>query len=349
MTGQPGPGVSEEKRPPVKRPARVFISYAQEDAELRAELDKHLTGLRKSGHVLVWHDWMVQPGDPRTDVVDAELEAADIVLVLVSANFFASSSCFDIELAKALERHERGQARVIPVLVRDCDWTDAPFSHLRAMPYEPGAGAKPITAWSDRDAAWASVARELRSLLDKGGPDPTPKPRSYSFVGFSAVGLATVGIAVLAGVYGTKEGPSQSATPPAPVETAGPSSAPVAPPASAASLPPTASDLKQPPALPALAAPTLAATASAAPVAGTAPKRGTATLSGAFWTLGVPRAELGGAAFVCLDPAPRPSELAGVQPTCSLLAGSGVAQCSRSDKARNVPLGASVSWRLPCP
>jgi hypothetical protein len=364
MTSHPGAGAPKEKRRPINRPARVFISYAQEDAELRAELEKHLTGLRQSGHVHVWHDRMILPGDDRDGVVDAELEAADIVLLLVSASFFASSSCFDIELAKALERHQRGQTHVIPVLVRDCDWTAAPFSHLDAVPRKPGAGAMPVTSWSDRDAAWASVARELRALLESGPAaprDPRPMPeanpnapansRSYAVPGILLAGIVAAGIAI--GVRGKKEDPRA----PSPVETAPPSSAlplpspTVSAPASAVATPPPTQPPgrtgKQTPTAPAPAAPTASAAASVTANAG--PKRGTATLSGAFWSLGVPRSELGGAAFVCLDPASRPSELAGVQPTCSVLSGSGSAQCSRSDRAREVPLGMSVSWRLPCP
>lgn len=88
---------------------------------------------------------------------------------------------------------------------------------------------------------------------------------------------------------------------------------------------------------------------SAAPVARAVATRGTATRSGGFWSLGVGREALGAAPFVCLDPSPRPERLQGVQPTCSILAGPAVAQCSRSDAAREVGIGDSVAWRLPCP
>lgn len=87
------------------------------------------------------------------------------------------------------------------------------------------------------------------------------------------------------------------------------------------------------------------ASATILPVAPTV-KSGTAALSGGFWSLGVPREALGPVQFVCLDPSPAPAELYGVQPTCSLFNGSGVARCTRSDKATAVPIGDSVSWRL---
>ncbi|WP_437338495.1 toll/interleukin-1 receptor domain-containing protein [Sorangium sp. So ce394] len=385
MNDQPGTGAPKEQLPSIRRPARVFVSYAKKDAKLRAELEKHLASLQNSGHVLVWHDRMIRPGDDRAGTIDAELETADIVLLLVSANFFASSSCFDIELTKALDRHRCGQTRVIPVLVRDCDWTAAPFGHLEAVPYQPGAGVKPVTAWSDRDAAWASVARELRSLVESGPDAPgvlrsqsesaskaPTKPRSHAAAGVLFAGVVAVGIAIGVIVQGKKEGPSPSASGSSPVDPMPPSSAASRLPgatasASASAVPilPSVNAVKQPQVTPWSSAPTvpvagttaadagLTAAADARLTAGAdaelAPKRGTATLSGAFWSLGVRRSELGGAAFVCLDPEPRPAEVAGVQPICSVLAGSDMAQCSRSDKAREISIGTSVAWRLPCP
>lgn len=374
-------GASTKKWRPMNRPARVFLSYAQEDVKLRDELEKHLAGLRRSGHVLVWHDRMIGPGRDRSGAIDAQLEAADIILLLVSSSFLASDYCFEVEVAKALERHRNGQARIIPVLVRDCDWTGAPFGHLQAVPYEPGAGAKPVTAWSDHDAAWASVARALRSLLESGS-DTKTKPRTYAALGLLLAGLAAAGVALLIGINGNKDGGESggNAPPSGPTDDARPTSsqtvttAPVSAPGSAMDAPPRADGAGKPPAAtaaateataaapsgavtsptPATAAPPGLATAtsgrsSSATAAAAAPRGGTATLSGAFWSLGVASSELNGAAFVCLDPAPRPPALAGVQPTCSVLAGSSVAQCSRSDVAREVPIGTSARWRLPCP
>ncbi|MEO7330426.1 MAG: hypothetical protein ABI193_17760, partial [Minicystis sp.] len=89
--------------------------------------------------------------------------------------------------------------------------------------------------------------------------------------------------------------------------------------------------------------------ASVRPDAPPAPMRGTATLTGSFWSLGVPANAFGSAGYVCLDPSPRPAELMGVQPTCGLAGGAGTALCSRSDKARAISIGTSVPWRSPCP
>jgi internalin A len=66
--------------------------------------------------------------------IDNNLEEADIILLLVSADFIASDYCYDIEMKRALERHESGEARVIPIIVRDVSWQSAPFGKLQALP-----------------------------------------------------------------------------------------------------------------------------------------------------------------------------------------------------------------------
>lgn len=66
---------------------------------------------------------------------------------------------------RVLERHSRSEARVIPIIVRPCDWRGAPFAELQALP----KNGKPVTAWASPDEAWLDVAEGLRAAL--GEPD----------------------------------------------------------------------------------------------------------------------------------------------------------------------------------
>lgn len=52
-----------------------------------------------------------------------------------------------------MERHERGEARVIPVILRSVVWQGAPFGKLQALP----PGAKPVKKWRDTDEAFSRV------------------------------------------------------------------------------------------------------------------------------------------------------------------------------------------------
>ena len=150
-------------------PVDVFISYSPKDAELRAELEDHLMALKRKGVIRIWHDQLIGPGQDWRAVNDEHLRSARVILLLISSNFLGSDYCYDIEMRNALERSRRGEACVIPVLLRACDLTDAPFSGLRMLP----EGKIPVTSppWANHHEAWQSVARGIREailILERG-------------------------------------------------------------------------------------------------------------------------------------------------------------------------------------
>ncbi len=83
------------------------------------------------------------------------------MLLLVSPAFIASDYIWDKEMARAMERHEAGEARVIPIIVRPADWHEAPFGKLQALPRD----ARPVTSWGNRDEAWLDVAKGIRTVV----------------------------------------------------------------------------------------------------------------------------------------------------------------------------------------
>jgi TIR domain/CYTH domain len=138
----------------------LFCSYAHADENLKAELHKHLRPLEVEGRIRLWHDRMIPPGAEWGSHIDVNLRAADLVLILVSPDFLASAYCTGVELAFAMERHSAGEAIVVPVIARPCDWRTAPFAKLQALP----KNASPISSWDDQDEALADVTQGIRAL-----------------------------------------------------------------------------------------------------------------------------------------------------------------------------------------
>src|SRR6202045_1561130 len=114
-------------------PVEVFYSYAHEDEALRAELEKHLSLLRRQGVISGWHDRHIAPGADWAQAIDEHLESAVVILLLVSADFLASDYCYGIEMKRALQRHQTNEAAVIPILLRAVDWNRAPFASLQTL------------------------------------------------------------------------------------------------------------------------------------------------------------------------------------------------------------------------
>jgi len=156
----------------------LFFSYSHKDEALRNELEIHLTLLKRQGLISAWHDRRITAGSEIDSTISAELESANVILLLVSSDFIASNYCFDKEMARALEKHNENTAVVIPVILRDCDWHTAPFGHLRATPTD----GKPVSKYSSQDEAFTIIAKDVREVLKTlnvyGGsaPEPVPMP-----------------------------------------------------------------------------------------------------------------------------------------------------------------------------
>lgn len=141
---------------------KVFLSYAHEDEAMKTQLDKNLVGLRRSEKIEVWQDRQILPGSEWDEMINKELASADIILLLISVDFNNSQYIWDKELNIALERHKRNEARVIPVILRPCDWSDMPYAKLQALP----TGAKPISTFTNTDEAYTDVAKGIRMVVN---------------------------------------------------------------------------------------------------------------------------------------------------------------------------------------
>lgn len=151
------------------KPVELFYSYAHADETMRKKLEDHLALLRREGYISSWHDRMIGAGNLWTQEINAHLQTAGIILLLVSPSFIASDYCYGVEMQAALRRHEAGEARVIPVILRVCDWETAPFGKLQALP----TNARPVRRWSDPDAAFTDIAKSIRAVVDElRGKDP---------------------------------------------------------------------------------------------------------------------------------------------------------------------------------
>ncbi len=140
----------------------VFFSYSHKDEALRDQLEVHLSMLSRQEVISVWHDRRLLAGDELDSGISTDLEKADIILLLVSPDFLASEYCYSKEMLRALERHDAGEARVIPVILRPCDWQKAPFGKLLVAP----ADGKAVTKWPDRDDAFLDITHAIRRVAE---------------------------------------------------------------------------------------------------------------------------------------------------------------------------------------
>jgi len=144
----------------------VFISYSHKDERHRVALVAHLSALKRQGLLVAWHDRRIDPGARWERAINHALERCGIVLLLISADFLNSDYCMGVELKRAMEREAAGNARVIPIVARPCDWQHSQFGRLQALPKD----GRPVTKWGNQDEAWTDVSRGIRRVLSPTSP-----------------------------------------------------------------------------------------------------------------------------------------------------------------------------------
>ncbi len=141
---------------------KVFISYSKSDEHYRNELEKHLSVLKRNGHIATWHDRKLLPGEKWDGKIKQELKEADIIIFLVSADFLATDYIWDVELGTALERDNdpNDKVSVVPIILKKCDWMDSPLGKFNS----PVKG-KDISTAPDKDEAIYEIVKELKELI----------------------------------------------------------------------------------------------------------------------------------------------------------------------------------------
>jgi tetratricopeptide (TPR) repeat protein len=148
---------------PPAQAVKVFYSYAHIDARWRQRLAVHLKQLERERLIVTWYDREIRGGADWAQEIDERLNTASLILLLLSPDFINSDYCYGIEMGRALERNQLREARVIPILLRPCDWRHTPLSALQIVPRDN----KPIVLAGNHDSAFVGVAEEIRAVVEE--------------------------------------------------------------------------------------------------------------------------------------------------------------------------------------
>ena len=145
-------------------PVTIFFCYAHEDEHLLNKLKAQLRPLQRRNVIDVWYDRNISAGTEWEHDIDQHLNSAQIILLLVSPDFMNSDYCYGIEMQRALERHERKEAVVIPIILRHVYWQEE-FGKLQVLPTD----AKPVIDrhWHSIDEAFLDIVDGIRKVIAK--------------------------------------------------------------------------------------------------------------------------------------------------------------------------------------
>ena len=144
---------------------KLFLLYHENDTHLRQELEKHLATLRSSGLVEVWHEGKILADADTDQAIAEQLQTADVIVPLITADFMASDKLYEEHLKIAVERHENGNAKLIPILMTAYDLWDTVFEDIQTLLPKPRYEA--LSKKANRDAELSKIATEIRAIIER--------------------------------------------------------------------------------------------------------------------------------------------------------------------------------------
>lgn len=143
---------------------KIFFCYAREDTQLVHKLHAQLKPLELRGLVEVWFDQQISAGTNWKQEITAQLDATEIILLMISPDFFTSNLC-NWEMQHVLLRYGRGDSRLIPITLRHVYWQDGPLGDLQSLP----KNGKPVVDryWHSEDEALCEVVTGICEVAEK--------------------------------------------------------------------------------------------------------------------------------------------------------------------------------------
>ena len=138
------------------------MSYSHLDEVFRDELAKWLKPLERDGIITLWSDQKIAAGNEWDKEIIKELNKCELILLLISQNFLASDYINEVELVKALERHEKKEAMVVPIIIKKCNWKDERrLAKLKGLPKD----GLPILSWPKEEDAYFDIIEGIKYSL----------------------------------------------------------------------------------------------------------------------------------------------------------------------------------------
>lgn len=163
----------------------IVTLYESGDRTLRAGLDRYLTQLSKKDGVQIWNDEQILPGEDAAAVLQMRLREADLVLMLVSQNFIASSVCYAQAEEVFQMQQTQPQKRIVVVQLRPSSIEDTPFQSCTRLP----APDLYITQYKDPEQGYWDTYQGIKQILD---PLHRYKKRPKIAIGRNAFAMGSI-------------------------------------------------------------------------------------------------------------------------------------------------------------
>ncbi|MBA2394288.1 MAG: TIR domain-containing protein [Ktedonobacteraceae bacterium] len=152
----------------------IFISYAQEDKRWYGKLKRDLTPASRRGAIILLSGEKTPPGISASSFIIRQMDAAQIILLLLSPSFMASDKCM-AETEMALHRAQNESVHLIPLMLEkfaDTDWEEAELGQLSPLPED----GRFIRSTPVLDTTLVEVAKSILAVVKTLRQNPQVEP-----------------------------------------------------------------------------------------------------------------------------------------------------------------------------
>jgi internalin A len=158
------------------RPLKAFISYSKYDGELNKDGNDYINDFKAFMNPLIesnkliqaWDDSLLIAGEEPDKRIKEELQSADIIFLLVSKDFLNTPYILDTQIEMAIERYNRKECAIIPIIIKPCGWKDNDL--LKGLEVLPGekdtVSSWKNKTWNTRDDVWLHVYEEVKRTIN---------------------------------------------------------------------------------------------------------------------------------------------------------------------------------------
>jgi hypothetical protein len=153
---------------------KVFISYSHADKKWLERLQRHLKPLVKESSLDLWDDTHIRPGDDWKQEIRTALGTAQVAVLMISADFFASDFINETELPPLLDAAKAKGVRILPVIISasQFDWNSS-LARFQAVnpPNRPLAKMTP----AEQEDVFNHLAQTIRAAFNPQYPPRDPR------------------------------------------------------------------------------------------------------------------------------------------------------------------------------
>lgn len=144
-------------------PIKFMLVYHSQSSAESDTVMRHLKPLEHSFYLTIDHNHKFLPGDEVAKVIGQFVESADLFILLLCPDFFATDEIVKEILPAIYQKKETGKVEITPVILKDCSWEEHP--QISEMWVLPRSKSPVMEGTIGSNTVLKEIVKEIRTLV----------------------------------------------------------------------------------------------------------------------------------------------------------------------------------------